>query len=668
MSMADYQMADDASRKGDKDGWAWIPCSLANPTGKRNQANMDQAFALVLDIDSGMSLDEVKRGIEGIEAFVHTSFSHTPEQPKWRIAMPLATPIPARDLGKLFDVFQIDYDGLLDSSCGHDPARLYYLPKCPKGAEALFHAEHLTGELLDAAKLITAPALIVETTHGSSVVPVATYGPIEEGVSEGGRNSAAFKLAAKKFNDGMSLEAVREFMARWNDKNIPPLDEAELDRTIRSAMKKVKSDVAADTAETAAIVTEMNEQYAYVAKYNGIYRFGHCDFVKITDLRQQYANKKLKIMHEGKPKYLTYADIWLHSPNRLTYKDVNFIPGSPAIAGDTVNLWTGWGVNAVEGDMKPWHDYMAYLFPVDPEMRKWVTQWLAYPIQYPGAKLSTAVVLWSIKQGVGKSMLGETIGKLYGDNFKTITAVELHASFNGWMSNAQFILGEENASSDHRADSNRLKSLITGETVYVNEKYMPAMQLRNCANFLFTSNHPDAFHLSDTDRRFFVHEITAPRASDDFYKQFVDWRDKQGGAAALMHYLANLDLTGFESKGNAPMTESKLDMIRHSKSEVERWVSEVLDSEESVIEEFGKEVLTVDDMVERFNQNFRSRTNTTAMSKAMRRHQYHKQRRVSTKRGRKMLVPLCNHEKWEAEDNASWAAEYDKPDPKRMMI
>ena len=82
-----------------------------------------------------------------------------------------------------------------------------------------------------------------------------------------------------------------------------------------------------------------------------------------------------------------------------------------------------------------------------------------------GTKLNTAVVMWSVQQGVGKTLIGDTIGRLYGDNFRTISAVELHDRRNEWAKGCQFVLGEENASSDHRADANMLKHFITGETI-----------------------------------------------------------------------------------------------------------------------------------------------------------------------------------------------------------
>ena len=577
MTLSEYQVASDEQKKKDKDGMAWIPCSTIDSAGARKQENMDRAYFLVLDIDSGMALEDVKTRIDGYEAVIHSSYSHTPAFPKWRVALPLAKPIPAKDIGRVFDHFQERFEQRLDAACGHDPARLYYTPACPSGAEHLFHTEHIEGKFLDGDAILKGGKSCAVSTGPAA--PHPTPITLSEGVAKGGRNNAAFKIAARCFNEGLELDEVTNAVLAWNEKNVPPLDAAEVHQTVNSAMKTVATKTIETSKGIDDVVNEMNIKYAFVEKQHRIYRFKQGDFVPIESLRHQYANTGIKVRVGDSEKWQSYADVWFRSPRRRAHTDVDFVPDAEAIVDDKINRWKGWGVAPLAGDIAPWVAFMDYLFAGDPDARKWIEQWLAYPLQYPGAKLTSAVVLWSIKQGVGKSMMGETIGRLYGSHFKTISAVELHASFNGWMRDCQFILGEENSSSDQRADSNRLKGMITGNTIYVNEKYQPALELPNCVNFMFTSNHPDAFHLDDADRRFFVWEIVANRMPNEFYEKFIDWRDNCGGLSALMHHLQNLDLKGFLPKGNAHETAARLEMIHQSKSEVERWLAEALEDD-----------------------------------------------------------------------------------------
>jgi hypothetical protein len=660
LGLAEYQCASDKKRKEDKDGSGWIPCSLIDIKGARTKPNMDRMYFLVLDIDTGMTLVDVKSRIIGYEAIIHSSYSHSLEKPKWRVVFPLKEAIPANSVSVVFDHFQESFDGLLDAQCGHDSARLYYTPACPHDAEHLYHYEHLVGEYLDANEILKKHHSSTAIVPAKSAIPKLGKASLSEGVVEGGRNSTAFKMAAKLFNEGFNLEQVTENVLAWNDSNIPPLDEAEVRSTVKSAMKTTSRKAAEMLDGVDEIVDEMNTKYAYVRKQNAIYRFPCEDFVKIEHLRLKYANTGTMVIVGGKQKYLTDAEIWICSDRRRGHIDVDFIPGAPEIIDNKINFWRGWGANPVAGDVTPWVEFLDHMFSGDPAARKWIEQWIAYPIQHPGAKLTTAVVLWSIIQGVGKSMLGDTVGRLYGSHFKTISANELHASFNGWIRDCQFILGEENSSSDQRADSNKLKGLITGETVIINEKFQPMLEMANRVNFMFTSNHPDAFHLERADRRYFVWEIIAERKPNEYFTAFINWRDNLGGMNALMHHLQNLDLTGFIPKGDALMTGSKLEMIHQSKSEVERWLSETLEDEAVVQELFKSQISTLDEVTATFNRIHHSRVTTTAVSRAIRRGYPSTSRKISTRLGRKMLMTLLNHEKWKLLGNPAWQYEYER--------
>ena len=663
LSLKDYIAASDEQRKAEKDGAAWIPCSVLDEAGRRIQANMHEAHLLVLDIDSGMSLEDVKSRLSGLEAAIHSSYSHTLEQPKWRVVMPLKEEIPANHLGELFDHFQARFDGLLDPACGHDPARLYYLPACPSDAESLFVFEHLTGEVLDAKSMLEAPPAFSSAEAAPLAVGDTTMTTV--GTREGSRNNEAFKRACTLFENGHSLDDTLTAMEGWNLSNEPPLELSELRKAVKSAEKHVAHKASAN-AELDQIVNQFNEQYAWTEKHSYVYRVAHRDFVSIEKLRQQYANTKVRVKEGDTLKWVTHADVWHRSSRRRQHLTVDFMPGKASVSEDKINQWEGWGVTAQPGDITPWNELLDHLFSGDTVMRRWFEQWLAYPLQHPGTKLTTAIVMWSIKQGVGKSMIGETMCRIYGNHGKIISAAELHGSFNNWMRATQFVLGEENSSSDRRADSNKLKVLITSEKVVINEKYQPAFESMNCANFMFTSNHADAFYLEDADRRFFVWEITADRKPDEFYAKFVDWRDNGGGSAALMDYLLKLDLTGFNPKGNAPQTTAKVEMIRQSKSDLERWLADVLEDKISITAAFGKEVAHVNEIAEVYNREQRCRSNSTAVSRALSRHAPHAKRRVVTKRGRQSLVSLINHDQWDKADNSAWQSEYNRPPPIRL--
>jgi len=215
---------------------------------------------------------------------------------------------------------------------------------------------------------------------------------------------------------------------------------------------------------------------------------------------------------------------------------------------------------------------MGFLFQFTPHSRSWVEKWLAYPLQHPGAKLLSSVVIYGQAKGTGKTFIAYLMKDIYGANFVEIGNEDLEGSFNDWAKNRQFVYGDEITGQDSRIDADKLKRIITREEVTINSKYVPHYTIPDVSNYLITSNHPDSVFLEDGDRRYFVHEVVGPPcAKPGFYDEINYWR-KQGGAAHLFHYLLNLDLSGFAPRAAPPDTDAKNRMALHGKSDLGAWV------------------------------------------------------------------------------------------------
>lgn len=268
------------------------------------------------------------------------------------------------------------------------------------------------------------------------------------------------------------------------------------------------------------------------------------------------------------------ASEWLKWASRLDVERITYQPGQPKITKDQeYNTWYGWGCEPKPGSVKPWTELLDLLFGDQQESRRWFEQWLAYPLQQPGTKLFTSAVLWGPETGTGKSLIGYTMGEIYSRNFGEIGNQELHASFNEWAINKQFILGDEISGSDKRQEADKLKALITQRQLRINMKNLPTYVVPDCVNYYFTSNHPDAFFLSDADRRFFIHR-TAPveRREREFYRDYVTWLQGEG-REALFSYFLSLDTTGFDPAAPAPSTASKLELVDHGRSDLGSWIA-----------------------------------------------------------------------------------------------
>lgn len=279
------------------------------------------------------------------------------------------------------------------------------------------------------------------------------------------------------------------------------------------------------------------------------------------------------------------AKEWIDWPHRKNAYGVTVAPGAGPIVLESVNgtvvrkvnLWDGWGGTPIKGDVSPYLELKDHVFErADPAHAHWFEQWVAYPFQHPGVKLRNGVLIHG-HQGVGKTLLGETIAKPYGRAGRVVDQRSLERDFNPVMEGAAFIVGDEVATRENRRDlAEHLKNLVTRPFVEINRKYINPYTTPNTAQFYLTSNHGDALYLENGDRRFFVHCVTAGKLSEEFSKKYEPWLAQQSSIDALLyHFMHEVDCTGFNPLAAPPVTEAKTAMVDASRSEHAAWIHEL---------------------------------------------------------------------------------------------
>lgn len=272
------------------------------------------------------------------------------------------------------------------------------------------------------------------------------------------------------------------------------------------------------------------------------------------------------------------SDRW---QQRAVYIDqIGFDPGGedPNIV---CNRWSGWPTVPVQGSCQIMLDTLRYLCGHDPEsdaVFRWVLCWLAYPIQHPGAKLQSAIVLHG-PQGTGKSQFFEAVAKIYGDYAAVLNQGAIEDKFNSdWSERKLFIVADEIvARADMHHLKNQLKTLVTGEWVRVNPKNVAAHRERNHMNIVFLSNEKIPIVIENDDRRHLI-IWTPPPLSQQFYDDLAA-EIANGGVAAFHHFLLNLDLGDFKPWSRPPMTSAKRDLAAMNRESVDRFLIEWQDGE-----------------------------------------------------------------------------------------
>lgn len=359
------------------------------------------------------------------------------------------------------------------------------------------------------------------------------------------------------------------------------------------------------SSELANAIATLNNRACYIAKHGAFW-----DFEKRVAMDERHARLTLSplasitevVQGNGKnasPKIKTGPafDKWYIHPARAEADDLTYAPGIRASITPSrqINLWVAPEISPRRAAVGQWLDFLRWLM-VKPEQFDWFLQWLAYPVQHPGAKLLQAVFVHSPAQGVGKTFAVDPVMRfIYGDdNIVKLSNEQLHSSFNDAATRKQFAIFDEvyiDNARERRDVMGKVKDMVTREKVTVNAKYQRPYDLFDTTNYYITSNHADALALEDDDRRFFV--VAAPNAKlpRTDYAELDQWlRDPAdplkpgaGAAAILYHLMHKVDTAAFDPKGPAMRTEAREVTVAASLSHVQEFARRLHDDPEGVL-------------------------------------------------------------------------------------
>lgn len=331
------------------------------------------------------------------------------------------------------------------------------------------------------------------------------------------------------------------------------LSEAESQSTLASALK-------AGSAEPAGWV---------VAATNWVYASNPDQFIHISTKRRLNQTAFNRTFNAEMPGLKGSIGAYL-TDNDLIEKvyDFRLNPKEPAIYDHDgfrwLNTYVPPQIEPVEGDAGPFEDFMRYLVPNDIE-RDHLIAWLAYAVRNPGDKIGHAVMLRSSTQGIGKTTLTNIFRRLIGEeNTRKASSDELRGAFQSFLGDKLLVVFEETNLGAGHSTYNRLKDMISDDSVVINEKYVPAREAPNLANFVFLSNLETPLLLGENDRRFFDILSTASPREPDYYRSLSEWWPLSLGI--IRNWLDQIDLSTFEPRGRPPQTVSHANLQGRSRN------------------------------------------------------------------------------------------------------
>ena len=186
----------------------------------------------------------------------------------------------------------------------------------------------------------------------------------------------------------------------------------------------------------------------------------------------------------------------------------------------------------------------------DADKANYILDWCDHMVQRPWEKPGVALVLKG-RQGTGKSLLTHLLSRTVGLRNTLITAdgKKLFEKFNWALADKVLIGAEEAFFAGERELNDKLKHLLTGIDIEVEQKFGHRVSIKSMHRMIMTSNHSKVVEMSEDQRRFFVCDVSDKRRGDDTYFAPL-WRAAKGEdpntLAAFMHELKTRNIANWK--------------------------------------------------------------------------------------------------------------------------
>jgi hypothetical protein len=272
-------------------------------------------------------------------------------------------------------------------------------------------------------------------------------------------------------------------------------------------------------------------------------------------------------------------------------------PGMPSVIQDKLMTQGGWyaspgektwnlyrppQIEPVPGDVSMWLDHGIELYGEEAASR--IVRYFAHRVQRPGEKPNFALVLGG-EPGIGKDTFIHPLSQAVGEwNFRSISPTAILEQWTDYLRNVVLIVNEaaDQGDFDRYKLYEHMKAIEAAppDVLRVNPKYGTQHFVPNVVGVIITTNHrTSALYLPANDRRhevYFSNRLQA-QYSEHHFEPFYAWY-AAGGYAAIAHYLATLDLTGYSVKTPPPKTPAFWEMVAMGTPNEDSQLEDALDA------------------------------------------------------------------------------------------
>jgi len=273
-----------------------------------------------------------------------------------------------------------------------------------------------------------------------------------------------------------------------------------------------------------------------------------------------------------------YSNVFPH------YSRIVFKPNDYGLKRNQFNIWRGFESIMVEDfDIDKIQTILNHIFEVwcdsNNDYFKYILTWISHICKYPYDKTRVGLVIKG-DQGSGKGIIVEFLKKyVFGlINSVSCTGIDrLTTRFNGALQGKLLVNVNELSYVNDQYSSvfDKLKPLITDDTMLIELKGLESYEIENHSNFIFTTNHEFTLKLEQNDRRYACFSCNDKYIYNrEYFNNLYSQINQETGDhffTYMLNYESDIDLR------NIPATELRMDMINRSKNSVEYFIECLLD-------------------------------------------------------------------------------------------
>ncbi|MEM6413533.1 MAG: primase-helicase family protein [Pseudomonadota bacterium] len=324
------------------------------------------------------------------------------------------------------------------------------------------------------------------------------------------------------------------------------------------------------------VLKAINDRY-FAARIGGRLRFFEDRFplegMDAQAMRYTLATHKVQVETKDGFKTEPAYKHWEEWHGRRFYPDGFILDPNAASHGERAyNLWRGYGVEPIEGDIDR---LLQHLEVIETDAREYIWKWICWVIQNPAAKPKVAVVLRGA-EGVGKGFIGQCLMRIFGEHAMQLTQRRhVTGNFNAHLRHICLLFADE---ADFTATDGEgvLKTLITEETMAVEAKGVDVKQEASHIAMFMSTNRDWAVPAGLGARRFVVADVGDDhKGNSKYWEALFGWLD-DGGASALLKAALAEDLTGWHPEKNRVATGALRDQQANSLRGIDRLLFRLL--------------------------------------------------------------------------------------------